>query len=224
MIAVVVPTVNRADMLPALVANIHEATENDHRVYLVMEKDDTASLKAAAGLDTVDVVGTFGSCSTAVNAGYWASTEPFVAVTNDDCVFHQGWDTKALQRFSESVHVVGMNDGLGDCKCFPMVRRSFIEAESGVFDKPNQIFHEYKSQGPDTEFTFYAMLRGVWDSAPDAVVEHRNWRNGAADPDHPNYLKARDTILEDLEEYNRRAPLWDPEGRMPAGTPTVTPR
>jgi hypothetical protein len=211
-------------MLPALVENIHDATETEHRVYLVMEHDDTDSILAATKLDTVDVLGEFGSCSVAVNAGYRASDEPFVAIANDDCVFHRGWDTAALAKFSETVHVVGMNDGLGDCKCFPMVRRSFIEQHSGVFDRPNTIFHTYKSQGPDTEFTFYAMLRGVWDAAPDAIVEHRNWRNGAADPDHPNYLKARDTILEDLAEYNRRAPLWDPEGRMPAGTPTVSPR
>ena len=211
-------------MLPALVHNIHEATTEAHRIYLVMEQTDRESIRAAEGLDTVDVVGDFGSCSRAVNAGYWASDEPFAAVTNDDCVFHQGWDTKALAKFSDTVHVVGLNDGMGDCKCFFVVRREFIEEHSGVFDKPNQIFHTYKSQGPDTEFTFYAMLRGVWDAAPDAIVEHRNWRNGAANPDHPNYLKARDTILEDLEEYNRRAPLWDPEGRMPAGTPTVSPR
>ncbi len=225
MIAVVIPTYRRADMLEPLVDNIHATTENDHRIYLVMERDDKDSVAVAKGLDVRSVIGKFGSCSVAVNYGYWKSDgEPFVAVANDDCVFHQGWDTAALARFTDTVHVVGMNDGLGDCKCFPMVRRSFIEQHSGVFDRPNAIFHTYKSQGPDTEFTFYAMLRGVWDAAPDAVVEHRNWRNGAADPDHPNYLKARDTILEDLEEYNRRAPLWDPEGRMPAATPTVSPR
>jgi hypothetical protein len=67
------------------------------------------------------------------------------------------------------------------------------------------------------------MLRGVWSDAPDAVVEHRNWRVGA-DPDHPNYLKARDTISADLEEYNRRWPLWDPHRVMPPAVPTVTPR
>ena len=170
------------------------------------------------------MVGEYGSCSAAVNAGYWASTEAFVAVVNDDVIFHPGWDAAALARFNSQVHIVGMNDGLGDCKCFPMVRRTFIEQHSGVFDRPNTIFHTYKSQGPDTEFAFYAMLRGVWANAPDAVVEHRNWRNGAADPDHPNYLKARDTVTDDLDEYRRRWPQWDPEQRMPPPVPTVTPR
>ena len=211
-------------MLAALVKNIHAVTETEHRVYLVMEHDDKDSISAAEKLDTIDVIGQFGSCSVAVNAGYRASDEPYAAVGNDDLVFHPGWDTTALACFSDTIHIVGMNDGMGDCKCFPMVRRTFIEEHSGVYDKPNMIFHTYQSQGPDTEFTFYAMLRGVWAPAPDAVVEHRNWRNGSANPDHPNYLKARDTITADLAEYNRRWPHWDPELRMPAATPTVEAR
>jgi glycosyltransferase involved in cell wall biosynthesis len=223
MLAIIVPTLNRADMLAPLVANIHDVTEASHTIYLVMESDDTESIEAAKSLDTIDVLGHFGSCSTAVNAGYWASTEPFVAVVNDDCIFHSGWDLAALKYFNGQVHIVGMNDGLGDCKCFPMIRRAFIEEHSGVYDRPNAVFHEYRSQGPDTEFAFYAMLRGVWADAPDAIVEHRNWRNGAADPDHPNYVKARETINDDLAEYNRRWPHWDPGRVMPPAVPTVTP-
>jgi hypothetical protein len=222
-VAVIVPTVNRADMLEALVENIHDATEGEHQVYLVMEEDDQDSLAVSERLDVCSVIGTFGYCSVAINIGYRASSEPFVAITNDDCIFHQGWDTAALRCFNDQIHVVGMNDGAGDYLCFPMIRRSFIEQHSGVYDKPNTIFHTYKSQGPDTEFSFYAILRGVWAPAPDAVVEHVNWRSGRADPNHPNYMKARETIDEDLAEYARRWPLWDPERRMPPAVPTVTP-
>ena len=50
-LAVIVPTVSRDDMLEALVANIHDATECAHRVYLVMEETDMKSRKAAALLD-----------------------------------------------------------------------------------------------------------------------------------------------------------------------------
>jgi glycosyltransferase involved in cell wall biosynthesis len=223
-VAVIVPTINRAEMLPALVANIHQASHAEHRVYLVMEDTDTASIRAAETLDAVSIIGRFGSCSVAINAGYQQSVEPFAAITNDDCVFHDGWDTAALKYFNDAVHIVGMNDGYGDCKCFAMVRRSYIETHSGVYDKPNTIFHTYRSQGPDTEFAFYAMLRGVWANAPDAVVEHVNWRTGRADPEHPNYVKARETITEDLAEYNRRWPHWDPGRVMPPAVPTVQPR
>lgn len=222
MIAVLVPTINRAEKLAGLVENIHGVTAADHRIYLVMERDDRDSLDAAARLDVESIVGEFGSCSVALNAGYRESTEPFVAITNDDCVFHRGWDAALVCFRRPNVHVVGLNDGSGDCKCFSLVRRAYIEAESGVFDKPNTLFHTYQSQGPDTEFAFYAILRGVWVDAPGCVVEHRNWRNGA-NPDHPNYVKARRTINADLAEYERRWPLWDPERRMPPPVATVSP-
>lgn len=216
MIAVIIPTRDRAEMLAPLVENIQEATESEHRVYLVMETADRRSIRAAERLDTVDVLGAYGRCSVAINAGYQASDEPFVAVANDDCVFHPGWDTAALRYFSETVHVVGLNDGSGDCKCFPIVRRAFIEQHSGVFDKPNTLFHTYRSQGPDTEFSFYAMLRGVWAPAQDAVVEHRRIAPEL-------HTKAREAINDDLAEYNRRWPLWDPQRVMPPAVPTVQP-
>jgi hypothetical protein len=220
-IAVIVPTVHRAEALAPLVDNIHEATANEHRIYLVMEHDDDASIAAAADLDACSVIGDYGSVTIAMNAGYAASVEPFAVLVNDDVTFMAGWDAYALAYFSKRVHIVGVNDGMGDTKSFIVVRRAFIEEFSGVFDAPNLIFHPgYVSQGPDTELAFYAMLRGVWADAPDAVIEHRNWRNGG-DAEHPNYLKARKAVLTDLDTYNRRWPLWDPEQRMPPAIPTV---
>ena len=205
-LAVIVPTVNRADMLEALVDNIHEATKADHRIYLVMEYDDEESLEVAKSLDTVDVIGDYGSNAAAVNAGYHASEEPFVGIVNDDCWFTNGWDTAALGHLSDSVHIVGINQGDGTCKCFFMVRRSYIEKESGVYDRPNTLFHTYVSQFPDTEFAEYAQSRGVWAEALDSVVEHRHWVFGKADPNHPNYRKAVDTFPVDVAEYTRRKP------------------
>jgi glycosyltransferase involved in cell wall biosynthesis len=216
MIAILIPTLGRAEMLPALVANIHAATTTAHRIYLVIESDDRATLDASKELDTVDVIGKFGSCSIAMNAGYKASTEPFVFIANDDCVFHKGWDTAALAHMGGQVQIVGVNDGNGDCLCFSLVRRSFIEEHSGVFDKPDTLFHTYLSQGPDTEFAFYAMLRGVWDAAPEALVQHCRIEADL-------HLKARSTITSDLEEYLRRWKQWDPEQRCPPPAPTVSP-
>lgn len=221
MIAVLIPTVNRAEALPDLLENIREATETPHRVYLIVENSDAETCDKLWHLkgDHIAVFGNFGSCAKAVNAGYLASTEPFFAVANDDCRFHEGWDTKALAHFSGDTHIVGLNDGSGDCKCFTLARRSFIEEHSGVYDKPNTVYHTYQSQCCDTEFAHYAMLRGVWDEAHDAVLEHIHWRFGKADPEHPNYERARATNGEDLAEYNRRRPLWDPGNVTPPCVP-----
>lgn len=219
-IAVICPTLGRPEKLASLVANIQAATQAPHSIYLVMESSDKESIWAAENLPTIDVIGKFGSCAIAVNAGYRASEEPYFAVVNDDCKLHPGWDVAALGRMSESTHIVGLNDGSGDCKCFTLARRSYIEEHSGVFDRANTVYHEgYVSQCVDTEFAFYAQLRGVWADAPDALCEHVHWRFGKADPNHPNYEKARSTNAEDLERYAERRCEWDPKGLTPMAVP-----
>lgn len=221
-IAIICPTLGRAEKLAGLVANIEAATFAPHTIYLVMEASDKESIWAARNLPTIDVLGTFGSCAIAVNAGYRASDEPLFAVINDDCRLHEGWDIAAKAKLSEAVHVVGLNDGSGDCNCFHLARREFIDEHSGVFDAPATVYHPgYRSQCVDTEFTFYAQLRGVWAAAPDAVCSHEHWRFGKADRNHPNYVKAAATNAEDLAEYNRRRDEWDPRHQTPDCIPTT---
>ena len=222
MIDVICPTLGRPDKLAPLVENIHASTATPHTVYLVMETSDRDSIRAAEGLDTMDVIGSFGSCAKAVNGGYMASEDPFFAVINDDCKLHPGWDVNALAKFDESTHIVGLNDGSGDCKCFTLARRSYIEKHSGVYDRAKTVYHDgYASQCVDTEFAHYAQLRGVWADAPDALCEHVHWRFGKADRDHPNYIKAAETNAADLAEYNRRRDEWDPKHETPDCIPTT---
>lgn len=218
-IAVLIPTVNRADRLPSLVENIHQATSVDHRVYLIIETDDRDTVKTAANLDATVVAGRHEGFATAANTGYLASSEPFIAVGNDDVRFHEGWDRNALARMSRTVHIVGINDSSGDCKCFQLIRRAYIKEHSGVYDRPNRLYHEYQSQCPDTELAHYAQLRGVWADAEDAIIEHLHWRLGKASPDDPNYQKARATNQADLELYNQRREQWDPDHLTPECTP-----
>lgn len=218
-IAVLIPTLGRAERLAGLVDNVHAVTVAEHRVYLIMERDDFASIGAAKSLDAISVVGEYGSCAAAVNEGYRVSVEPFFAVANDDVRFHDGWDVAALAHFNDRVQIVGLNDGSGDCKCFSIARRRYIEQHSGVFDRPNTVYHTYRSQCPDTEFAFYAQLRGVWADAPDAVLQHEHWRFGKADPDHPNYVKARQSTDSDLAVYAERRAQWDPDGVTPMAVP-----
>jgi hypothetical protein len=207
-LAVLVPTVNRAHLLAPLVTNIHETTPTSHRIYLVMEANDLPSVAAAAGLDAESVVGGFGSNAAAVNGGYRASTEPFIAILNDDVACTPGWAETALAHMSDETHIVGINQGDGRCTSFSMVRRSYIQDHSGVFDQPDTLYHEYVSQFPDTEFAEYAQQRGVWADAPDSVVMHEHWVFGKADANDPNYVKARETFAGDQAVYQQRRAQW----------------
>jgi hypothetical protein len=206
-VAVLVPTVHRAEMLVPLAANIARTTESPHRIYFVVEKWDADSIREAKRVkDAVLVAGEFGSNARAVNGGYRASREPFLAILNDDIRCTPGWDTAALAHMSDTTHIVGINQGNGQCQSFSMVRRAYIQEHSGVFDEPDTLYHEYLSQYPDTEFAQYAQRRGVWEDAPDAVIQHLHWTFGLSDGNHPNYVKARDTFAVDHQAYTQRLP------------------
>lgn len=206
-LAILCPTLNRADKLPALVENIHENTETSHVIYFVMEAHDRDSFNAVKGLDCWAVQGRFGSCAAAYNAGFEFSTEPFCFLANDDLEFPKGWELPALSVIDD-YPIVGVNEGHNRMTCFSMVRRDFIEAESGVFDKPGTLVHPYKSQYVDTELAEYAKARGVWGEAVEGGVIHRHHDFGDADPTHPNYLKARATLDEDRATYETRRVQW----------------
>lgn len=211
-IAVLVPTLRRADKLEAIAENVHAATK-DPRLVFIAEHTDLETVEALHNLKDAAtcIIGDYGSCAAAMNAGYRGSTEPFVFTSNDDILLHEGWDEAALAVMSDTTHIVGTNDGNGRMTCFALARRAYIEAESGVFDKPNTLWHEYTSQYPDTELADYAKFRGVWGEAPDSLTLHQHWEFGLADPDHPNYLKAKATVAADHAIYAQRRHQWESE-------------
>lgn len=208
-LAILCPTLNRADKLPALVENIHENTETSHAIYFIMEAHDRDSFNAVKGLECWAVQGRFGSCAAAYNAGFEFSTEPYCFLANDDCEYVPGWELPALSMIASGTPIVGVNEGHNRMTCFSMVERAFIEEHSGVFDRPGTLVHPYKSQYVDTELADYAKARGVWGEAEEGGIIHRHHEWGDADPNHPNYVKARETCAEDLETYKRRRVQWE---------------
>lgn len=214
MIAIVVPTLHRPEHLQALLTNAHAATWNKCHVYFVAESTDVPTLDELGRLEGghTNVIGEFGSCAKAMNAGFDASTEPYVFTANDDLRFHDGWDFYALAQMALGVprhRIVGTNDGHGRMTCFALVERAFIDEHSGVYDQPGTLYHEYASQYVDTELADYAKYRGVWGEAPDAITEHLHWEFGKADRDHPNYLKAAATCAADHRTYEQRRRKWE---------------
>jgi glycosyltransferase involved in cell wall biosynthesis len=193
-----------------MVAQIYRNTPTTHNVYLVMEKGDKESEKASRNLDTVDVIGDFGSCAAAYNAGFNACEEPYVFLANDDLEFPPNWEKPALDTLKGSdAKIVGVNEGHDRMTCFSMVERAYILEHSGVYDKPATLCHPYKSQYVDTELADYAKARGVWAEAHDGGVIHRHWEFGDVSRDHPNYLKAASTLGDDHATYTSRKPQWE---------------
>lgn len=207
-IAVLIPTLGRPEKLAPLLENLAEVTAHPHRVYFVVEMTDAetrSALRHVHGTTHNVILGQFGSCAAAMNAGYRESTEPYLFTANDDLRFEPGWDIEALKI---PAPIVGTNDGHGRMTCFAMVNRAFVRVNGAVFDDPDALYHEYTSQYCDTELADYAKARGQWGEAPLSVTTHLHHEFGDADPNHPNYVKARETCAADHATYERRKAEW----------------
>lgn len=209
-LAILCPTVNRADKLLALAENVRDTTTIPYCLYLLGEHWDEATVEATNEIGDLafPVFGDFGSCAAAYNAGFEASSEPYVFLANDDLEFVDGWELPALELIQSGTPIVGVNEGHGRMTCFSMVERQFIDDHSGVFDVPGQLVHPYKSQYVDTELAEYAKHRGVWGEALEGGVIHRHHDFGDADPNHPNYQKAKSTLDEDRRTFESRKDQW----------------
>lgn len=205
-LAILLPTLNRSEVLPDLIDQIAANTGTPHKVYLGIETPDEATKKVSETLDTIDVIGYHGSCAAAYNSTFQASEEPYCFLANDDLEFPKGWEVEALSLIDDTP-IVGVNEGHGRMTCFAMVRRSYIEEHSGVYDKPATLVHPYRSQYVDTELAEYAKHRGVWGEAHAGVI-HRHWEFGDADASHPNYQKAQEHLAADHATYEHRKREW----------------
>lgn len=181
-LAVITPTFGRPASLAPLVESFAETTP-EARVYLVMEKRDRASIRAAAKLETVDVIGEFGSYPRALNAGIRASDEPLILCGADDIRPRPGWLEAAKAHLSETIGFVSIND-LGNPEVMkgawatlPLVARWYVELDEQFY------FEGYHHNACDKDASFRAQERGAFAYAPDAIVEHLHPDWGKAKPD-----------------------------------------
>ena len=208
-LAILCPTVNRHDKLEELAAQVKANTVTPYTLYFIGEHWDADTVQVTNRIeDCFTVFGDFGSCAAAYNAGFEASTEPYVFLANDDLAFPEGWEMPALRMIQDGTPIVGVNEGHNRMTCFSMVERAFIEDHSGVYDVPGRLVHPYKSQYVDTELAEYAKFRGVWGEAVEGGVIHQHHDFGLADPNHPNYVKAKSTLDEDRRTYETRRVAW----------------
>jgi hypothetical protein len=105
--------------------------------------------------------------------------------------------------------VVGLRqtetDRQGSAIC--MVRRHYIEQQSGVIDMPGRVFYPYNHNFIDTEFTQTAQRRGVWAKC-DPLVIHHNHPGFTGKEKDETYKKNDRTYEEDERTFNNRKHLW----------------
>lgn len=209
-IAVIIPTFHRVKSLEAIARNVHNNTQS-HTLYFVCEPDDQASIDEVNQLNELLILNKQpGTHTGAANTAYYKTSEPFFIIANDDFNFHPGWDVAALAKMNEGHSVIGLNDGGSDSFTqITLVRRSYIEEQSGCIDLPNTLyFPGYNHNFVDTEFAQTAMKRGVFAICKESVVEHMHWTYGKAVKD-ATYEKSFKTSPVDQRLFESRKHLWE---------------
>ena len=216
-LGIFLPTYKRPDALARVAKNIEETTKTPFTLYFGCEPDDKQSIKAAkaTGHQCIINQGEQGYSNT-IQTIYENSREPFFIHANDDFVFLDAWDAPPMKMMKDDqeLMVLGLHDGNPGTNFWTicMIRRKYIEEQSGVVDMPNRLFYPYKHNWQDTEFTATAKKRGVWKHCPATAIEHHHpgfsqWFGET--PYDDTYRKNDSFIPEDSQTYESRKHLWE---------------
>ncbi len=208
MIAIFIPSLNRPHRLSALVENIHEATPEPHKIYFMVSdqesQDILKELKEAYFVDEGDT-----RYVTRMNKLYKLTNEPFMFMGSDDILFHKGWAKEALKVMDQGYDVVVGDDLFNRNGTMALIRRSYIQKQSGCIDTPDVLFYPgYQHNYADTEQFDTARKRNVFARALDSVVEHLHFGNGKSPLDE-TYQRSNRFTQQDQNLYESRKHLWE---------------
>jgi len=217
-IAILVPVLGRPERALPLAQSAARGTDVPYSLTFMCSPDDDAEIAAcseAGDVIVVDWPAGPGDYARKINAGYRATTEPFVFTAADDLIFHPGWASAALELADRiEASVIGTDDlwnpmvRRGDHSTHTLVRRSYVELEGASWDGPGTVFcEEYDHQYVDTELVACARARGVWAFCREARVEHLHPFAHKSAMDE-TYRKGLARGREDRRLYDQRSRLY----------------
>jgi len=211
--AVLIPTLNRPHKLSGIVDNLKKTTKN-YTLYFILEKDDVQSQEVAKALDCMVLINNGGTFASAINHAFLVTTEPYLFLSADDCVYHAGWLDEALKLMTDDVGVVGTNDLSnnpvivnGTMSVNSLVSRKYLDEFTGTIDKSYPFLYNYGHNYTDQELVETAQFRGKYAHAYKSHVEHKHWVHKTA-PMDSTYQIAIDRNGKDTETFNSRKHLW----------------
>jgi len=208
-IAILIPTYGRHLRLESVARNIHQFTTTPHTIYFVCENEDKESIAAVLHMKEECIIVTGGTYVSAVNAGYRSTGEPFIFCGSDDITFSPNWDTLMLKEMEDpNIGIVGAMDEWEISKTglhgsHFLVRRTYIEKQSGVVDEQNVIYSsQYIHVMCDIETEQTAMGRKAF-AMSKAFISHKHWYMKTAEMDK-TYQRPIDGQPHDEKTYNKR--------------------
>jgi glycosyltransferase involved in cell wall biosynthesis len=209
-IAILIPTLNRAERLKAVADNIHKNTKVSHTIYFIIEPEDDASLKVIQEINEWAVYNKETQYVGAINTGYRFTKEPYIFCGSDDLDFHEGWDSECLKVMENpKIGITGPIDSWEISKsgvhCSHLfIRRSYLKKYSGVEDEENVVYSSnYIHLMCDIETEQTAMKRGAFEQCKTAFVEHNHWFIGKAQKD-ATYALCDNCRDHDVAVYDKR--------------------
>lgn len=207
---VLIPVLGRPHRIEPLLASIAEATPEPHRILFLCSPGDEVvhAVIDTHGVDRLTIPDEPGPGDYArkINAGFRATTEPFVFLGADDLMFHAGWLSAAIRCVRAGTGVVGTQDLAnprvlrGEHSTHSLVMRTYVDG-FGTIDEPGKILHEgYWHELVDDELVETAKHRGAWTFAAMSIVEHL----------HPMVGKAPTDAMYDMQRLrmHRSRPLF----------------
>lgn len=220
-IAIVIPTMGRAELLFPLAWNIARTTPTGvFQIYFVANVEDNLTQEAILKIEgpVQMVMAHKRGYPCAVNAGVREVKERWVAIVNDDVRFHDGWLKGLFDVMTPTTSVIATNDlsphtANGDACTQPVVERRYIETYGGAWDEPGVTMHEgYWHNFSETELYDVARSRGVATYAPGSIIEHLHpdWGKAEIDDTYLAGSKKPGTWEHDHDLYVERAAQWQP--------------
>jgi len=219
-VAIFIPTFGRPHRAAELVEDIRVSTTASYRIYFIVEQHDPETIEAVSRLEAETIINpgppTYASC---INSAYSQTKEPYFFTGADDVHFHQGWLTAALGCMSDPrIGIVGTVDPLHDSRdhsTHSLVRRTYIEEQSGCLDRPNTVLYPYWHGWVDHELLGIAKARAAYHYCEDSLVEHHHpgwdWFGRVESGDEKfdaTYAKGNSKHREDTRVFLQRCVRW----------------
>jgi hypothetical protein len=205
--AILVPSRNRPQRLPALLSNIRATTADSFGLYFAVTDSDSYELLALLGVPVWRTNPNW-SAPERLQFLYEQSSEDVVVVGSDDIQFFPGWWESGSEVMAQVDGMVALTDSTNAIHsgCF-MFSRRYLTEESGAPDEPNVIGHRgYHHNYHDTELREVAESRGRFGRC-EGRADHLHHSITGTGFDE-TYARSTSWFAEDEALFNSRRHLW----------------
>lgn len=212
-VAILMPTIWRANRMKENVENLYDVTSKDDiDIIFVIEKDDIESLEMSRKLDAITLINqrsrNFGG---AINTAVRTLTHNYFFGGSDDFLFHKDWLPPLLE-LSKNYGMVGTNDlgnpqvAAGELAVSYLIRRDYVNR--ACIGNPDDLLYEgYMHNFTDTELTETAIYNKEYAYCADSIVEHMHPAWGKS-PIDDTYMLQDGTWGPDTQLFMSRRVLW----------------